>query len=116
MALLLWMSRRFKNRLKTGDIFLVYLIVYAFGRFMLEFLRLDSSQLGGINANQTFMLVVLIIASLILTWRHWLGPKTGLFSASQSQEAGSQDEPGPDLDDPDLTGDERSVPAEGPQK
>jgi phosphatidylglycerol---prolipoprotein diacylglyceryl transferase len=116
MALLLWLGRRFKDRLKTGDIFFVYLIVYAFGRFMLEFLRLDSSQLGGINANQTFMLVVLILASLVLAWRHWLGPKTGLFSTSQKQQAGSQNQPRPDLDGPDLTGDESSIPAEGSQK
>jgi phosphatidylglycerol:prolipoprotein diacylglycerol transferase len=116
MGLLLWLNRRLKDRLKTGDIFLIYLIVYAFGRFMLEFLRLDSSQLGGINANQTFMLVVLIIASLILAWRHWLGPKTGLFSASQQHQAGSQNEPRPDLRSPDLASDERSIPAEDPQK
>jgi phosphatidylglycerol---prolipoprotein diacylglyceryl transferase len=70
MALLLWLSRRFKDRLKTGDIFLIYLIVYPLGRFLLEFLRLDSSQLGGINANQALMLVVFIVASLLLVWRH----------------------------------------------
>jgi phosphatidylglycerol:prolipoprotein diacylglycerol transferase len=111
MALLLWLARRFKDRFKSGDIFLVYLIVYAVGRFMLEFLRLDSSQLGGINDNQAFMAVVFIIASLALVWRHWLGPKTGLFSVAQQPQAGSQNEPGSD-----LPGDDRSIPAEGPQK
>jgi phosphatidylglycerol---prolipoprotein diacylglyceryl transferase len=75
MALLLWMSRRFKNRLKDGDIFLVYLIIYPLGRFLLEFLRLDSSQLAGVNANQTLMLVVMIAASLILVLRHRLDSK-----------------------------------------
>ena len=75
MTLLLWLSRRFKDRLKPGDLFLVYLIVYAFGRFMLEFLRLDSSQLGGINANQTFMVVVLVVSSVFLVWRHRPGGK-----------------------------------------
>ena len=75
MALLLWLSWRFKERLKTGDIFLVYLVVYPLGRFLLEFLRLDSSQLAGINANQALMLVVMIVASLILGWRHRLNHK-----------------------------------------
>jgi hypothetical protein len=42
---------------------------------MLEFLRLDSSQLGGINANQTFMLMVLVVSSLILAWRHRMDGK-----------------------------------------
>lgn len=75
MVLLMWLSRRFKERFKTGDIFLVYLIVYPLGRFLLEFLRLDSSQLAGINANQALMLVVLIAASLLLVWRHRLDHK-----------------------------------------
>jgi phosphatidylglycerol---prolipoprotein diacylglyceryl transferase len=70
MALLIWLTRHFPEKLKTGDVFLVYLIMYPVGRFLLEFLRLDSSQLGGINANQTFMAVVAILAALALLWRH----------------------------------------------
>jgi phosphatidylglycerol:prolipoprotein diacylglycerol transferase len=70
MALLIWLTRRFPEKLKSGDVFLVYLVVYPVGRFLLEFLRLDSSQLGGINANQAFMAVVAILAALALFWRH----------------------------------------------
>jgi phosphatidylglycerol:prolipoprotein diacylglycerol transferase len=70
MALLIWITHRFSEKLKTGDVFLVYLVVYPIGRFLLEFLRLDSSQLGGVNANQTFMAVVAILAVLSLFWRH----------------------------------------------
>ena len=73
MALLLWLSRRFKGSLKTGDVFLVYLVVYPLGRFLLEFLRLDSSQVAGVNANQIFMLVVMIGASVVLWLRRWRG-------------------------------------------
>jgi phosphatidylglycerol---prolipoprotein diacylglyceryl transferase len=87
MALLLWLSRHFKDRLKTGDIFLVYLVVYPFGRFLLEFLRLDSSQVAGINANQTVMLVVMIVAALTLIWRtkKKKGSQEVLVSASKSE-------------------------------
>ncbi len=70
MALLIWLTRRIPNRLKTGDVFLVYLIVYPLGRFLLDFLRLDASQLGGVNANQTFMAVIAVLAALVLFWRH----------------------------------------------
>jgi len=70
MALLVWLTHRFPEKLKTGDIFITYLIVYPVGRFLLEFLRLDSSQLGGINANQTFMAIVAVIAALAMFWRH----------------------------------------------
>jgi phosphatidylglycerol:prolipoprotein diacylglycerol transferase len=70
MFLLLWLSRRYAERLKPGDVFLVYLIVYPIGRFLLDFLRLDASQLGGINANQTFMAIVAVAAAVALIWRH----------------------------------------------
>jgi phosphatidylglycerol:prolipoprotein diacylglycerol transferase len=68
--LLMWLSRKHSARLFPGDIFLVYLIVYPFGRFMLEFLRLDPAMVGGININQTIMLVVGILAAATLIWRH----------------------------------------------
>ena len=70
MAILLWVSRRFSDRLKTGDIFLGYLIIYPLGRFLLDFLRLDASRLAGINANQTLSAIVAVVATGILIWRH----------------------------------------------
>jgi len=70
MFLLLWMGRRFADRLKTGDLFLVYLVTYPVGRFLLEFLRLDAAQVYGININQTIMLVVALLAGGTLFWRH----------------------------------------------
>jgi phosphatidylglycerol---prolipoprotein diacylglyceryl transferase len=70
MFFLLWISRRFANRLRNGDIFLIYLIVYPIGRFFLDFLRLDASLVGGININQTVMAVVAVGAALALLLRH----------------------------------------------
>jgi phosphatidylglycerol:prolipoprotein diacylglycerol transferase len=51
-------------------LFLIYLIGYPLGRFFLEFLRLDVSLVGGINANQLVMAAVAIIAGGLLFWRH----------------------------------------------
>jgi phosphatidylglycerol:prolipoprotein diacylglycerol transferase len=70
MFLLLWISRRYADRLKKGDIFLIYLVVYPIGRFLLDFLRLDASLVGGININQTVMAVVAVLAVSALLWRH----------------------------------------------
>lgn len=70
LILLLWLGRRYQGKLKNGDLFLVYCIVYPIGRFLLDFLRLDASQLGGVNANQTFMAVVAFVSALILMARH----------------------------------------------
>lgn len=76
MFLMLWISHRFASRLKNGDIFLIYLIVYPVGRFLLDFLRLDASMVGGININQSIMAVVAVCAALNLSLRHRLDPKT----------------------------------------
>jgi len=73
MGFLLWFERRFANKLKDGDIFLTYLVGYSIGRFFLEFLRLDAPQIGTINFNQAFMLVVGLVSAFLLYWRHRKG-------------------------------------------
>ena len=67
---LIWVGRVYRKRLKSGDIFLIYLIIYPTIRFLLEFLRLDASQVGGLNANQTLMGIVLVVALGALIYRH----------------------------------------------
>jgi phosphatidylglycerol:prolipoprotein diacylglycerol transferase len=69
MAFLLWLGHKYADRLRPGDLFLTYLISYPLGRFLLEFLRLDAAQVGGINFNQTVMVVVAVIAALLLLYR-----------------------------------------------
>ncbi|MBT4512874.1 MAG: prolipoprotein diacylglyceryl transferase [Chloroflexi bacterium] len=75
VALLLWIGRRYQDRLKAGDIFLTYLITYPIIRFLLEFIRLDSSRVAGLNANQTVVLVVGLVSLTGLIFRHRLLPK-----------------------------------------
>lgn len=70
MAILLFLGRKIKAKLFPGDIFLVYLIVYPLGRFLLEFIRLDPSNVGGINANQTIMAVIAILSLIGLILKH----------------------------------------------
>ena len=67
---LLYIARRYMDWLKAGDLILIYLIMYPVLRFFLEFIRLDSSQLFSINANQTLMAVVALLAALVLSRRH----------------------------------------------
>jgi phosphatidylglycerol---prolipoprotein diacylglyceryl transferase len=69
-GILLYVGSRFKNVLKDGDIFFMYLVGYPMVRFSLEFLRLDSSYVGGINANQTAMAVIALVSIGMLIWRH----------------------------------------------
>jgi phosphatidylglycerol:prolipoprotein diacylglycerol transferase len=70
VGFLLWMGRRYQDKLKPGDVFLIYLVTYPVIRFFLEFLRLDASQVAGVNANQTLMAVVACAAALSFAYRH----------------------------------------------
>lgn len=70
MALLLWLSHKFSSKLKQGDIFLTYLSFYSLVRFLLEFLRLDVALVNEVNINQVFFMILLIISSIFLFWRH----------------------------------------------
>lgn len=76
MGLLLGLGRRFKDQLREGDLFLIYLIIYPLGRFLLEFLRLDASMVVGININQWVMLAIAVAAAALMYLRHrdWEAP------------------------------------------
>jgi phosphatidylglycerol:prolipoprotein diacylglycerol transferase len=67
---LLWLAKRYKDSLHPGDLFLTYMITYPTIRILLDFLRLDASQVGGMNANQTLMVLVLAVAAATLYIRH----------------------------------------------
>jgi phosphatidylglycerol:prolipoprotein diacylglycerol transferase len=69
VTLLLWLGRKFDKKIPNGTLALVYLIVYPLGRFLLEFLRADPSTINGINANQTLMGAVMLIAAAVLLLR-----------------------------------------------
>lgn len=69
MGLLLWLSRRYGERLKPGTLMLVYLIVYPVGRFMLEFIRPNSPMTGGVQTNQAIMGAVAVVSGIALFLR-----------------------------------------------
>ncbi len=87
MGLLLFLGRKYKENLFRGDIFLVYLVVYPIGRFLLEFMRLDPSNIGGINANQTTMAVIAILALAGLITKHTLF-KTNFMKSTEPELKG----------------------------
>lgn len=69
-ALLMWIGHRFKERLRKGDIFLLYLVWYPLGRFSLEFLRPDAWMMGGLAAAQVFALIAIALAILSMVYLH----------------------------------------------
>lgn len=70
MFLLLWLARKFVDRLKPGGLVLAYLACYSFIRFSLEFLRLDIALVNGCNINQVFFAIIFVCAGGGLYLRH----------------------------------------------
>ncbi len=68
---LLFVARRFANRLKNGDIFLLYVCLYSVGRFFVETLRIDQAFLIGDFRGNLFVASILALTfALILFLRH----------------------------------------------
>lgn len=65
-ALLLYLSRRIK---KSGIVFAIYLGSYSFGRFFIEYLRLDSEYIFSWRLNQLISLAVFVSAAVIFQRR-----------------------------------------------
>jgi phosphatidylglycerol:prolipoprotein diacylglycerol transferase len=70
MGILIWISRVYKHKLKPGDVFLCYAVIYPVGRFLLEFLRLDASNVFSLNVNQSLMAIIAIASAATLILRH----------------------------------------------
>lgn len=60
---------RFGKRSPSGTIFILYLMNYSLGRFLLDFLRLDASMVGGLNANQSVMALIFLMTVFIMLFR-----------------------------------------------
>lgn len=72
-ASLYFLYRRWGQRLRVGDLTALYLVFYAVGRILLEFVRLDSRTLsvGGV-ALPVATAVSLGIVLLMVLWRVWV--------------------------------------------
>ncbi len=75
--------RRYGERLRPGDVLLMYLFWYPLGRFFIEFLRTDSWFFGGgFNAVHLLSAVSVIAAATLLFLRHRNSPSTQPGTAS----------------------------------
>jgi phosphatidylglycerol:prolipoprotein diacylglycerol transferase len=70
---LIWLWMNYRKRLKAGDIFLIYLMGYSVVRFLLEFLRVETAHVPGvdINSSQAITAIAFVVAVILLILRHW---------------------------------------------
>ncbi len=71
-ALIIFVSRRFAERMKPGAVFFGWLVLAGLGRFLIEFVRTDQPHLGGswISTTQVVTLVMIAAGCLLLAWRY----------------------------------------------
>jgi len=67
---LLYLARRFGDRLLPGDLLLCYGILYPVGRFLVEFQRPDAWTIGGIATAQIIAAISVVVCSAVLIYRH----------------------------------------------
>ena len=69
---LLWVARRFADRLKDGDILFLYISLYSVGRFFMETLRVDPAFLigGTVRGNLLVSSALALGFAMILLIRH----------------------------------------------
>ena len=73
---LLTLARRKRDELQTGDLLALYLVFYATGRILLEFIRLDSRTLSlagidlGIPVATLVSIIIAVPMAFLLLWRH----------------------------------------------
>ena len=69
---LLWVAHHFKEQLKAGDIFMLYVVLYASGHFLVETLRVDQAFLigGSVNGELIVSGALALVFALLLVSRH----------------------------------------------
>lgn len=67
---LLWIADRWSDRLRKGDLALMYLIMYPIGRYLVELQRPDAWTTGGVPVAQVLAVVAIVAASVWLLFRH----------------------------------------------
>jgi phosphatidylglycerol:prolipoprotein diacylglycerol transferase len=73
---LIFLEKRYRDKLQRGDLIATYLVLFALGRILMEFVRLDSLtlSLAGIDLGLPVATVVSILIAIplaaLLLWRH----------------------------------------------
>jgi phosphatidylglycerol:prolipoprotein diacylglycerol transferase len=89
LIFLLWLGRRFSDRLRAGDLLLVFFIWYGLTRFTLEFMRDGYNwTVGGIPTAQIASAIAIVVAATVLVVRHLRpGPSVSEIEAAERAAA-----------------------------
>ena len=74
---LIWIARRFADRLRTGDLLLVFFIWYGAVRFAVESLKADNWRFFGVPTAQMVATITVLGAAIILLAHHTRSSEIG---------------------------------------
>ena len=77
LGVMLYVARRFADRLKDGDIVLIYGVWYGGVRLGLEWLRIDNWVAGGFPVAAAISIAAIVVCGGVLLYRHWYTPRYG---------------------------------------
>ena len=60
---------RLIGKVKSGIIFFSYLLIYSFGRFFIEAIRVDSFFVNGFRVDQIVALILFVISGVFIFWK-----------------------------------------------
>ncbi len=80
--IILYAARRWRTSLKPGDLFLLWGMLYGFGRFLVEFQRPDAWMISGIATAQLIGLGLMVICGVAMMYRHTGPSKAARVQAS----------------------------------
>ncbi len=89
LVALLWISRRYRNRLRPGDLYSLYLIAYGLGRFLVEFQRPDAWAIAGLPTAQWISIAIALLGALLI-WRRHRSPVTVPYISQRGEPRASR--------------------------
>jgi phosphatidylglycerol:prolipoprotein diacylglycerol transferase len=91
---LIWLARRYRDRLHAGDLLLAFFVWYGAVRFVLESFKTANWLFFGVPTAQLVSVVLVVPALALLVWRHRPGhPHDGSPATSPRAQRPPDDEP-----------------------
>lgn len=66
-----WLIKKHPGKSAPGSLFLLYMILYSAGRFVMENLRLDSEMCGSWRLAQMVSIITIIVSGVLMVWRNY---------------------------------------------
>ena len=86
-ALLIYLARRYGKKIVPGELFWLYGLLYGAGRFLLEYLRVDSVYVGELRFAQVVSVGLFVVCAALFAARRWVFKSKTYGQQSEAQAA-----------------------------